>query len=144
MAPFAQKEEITMAEETNDQKTKGSVAAKIRSYIDRGVEASRKGIKTAGSAISEFGDKSVLRIELTQLKSNLTKAYAELGEASYKQLTAKKTTTRSTKDDTVQPMVKKIDGLLKDIKKHDKAIKDIELAADTKKNQKKSKKSDKK
>ena len=123
---------------TKDKDTTGKegFVSTLKQYIDKGVEASKKGFKTAGSAISDFGDKSVLQIELTQLNTKLTKEYAVLGEVSYSQLTGK-TAKVDAKSEKVSASVEKIAALLKDIKKHEKQIKGIEKAAETKKNEKK-------
>ena len=75
-----------MSEEINEEKTaenaasnKKEFARTLKQYIDKGVEASKKGLKTAGTAISEFGDKSVVKIDISHLKGQLEKKYQELG-----------------------------------------------------------------
>ena len=82
-----------MSEEINEEKKaeetssgKKLFAKTLKQYLDKGVEASKKGLKTAGSAISEFGDKSVNKIDIVQLKSRLEKKYQELGQAVAEQL----------------------------------------------------------
>lgn len=82
-----------MSEEINEEKkteetssSKKLFAKTLKQYLDKGVEASKKGLKTAGSAISEFGDKSVNKIDIVQLKSRLEKKYQELGQAVAGQL----------------------------------------------------------
>lgn len=82
-----------MSEEINEEKkteetssSKKLFAKTLKQYLDKGVEASKKGLKTAGSAISEFGDKSVNKIDIVQLKSRLEKKYQELGQAVAEQL----------------------------------------------------------
>ena len=81
-----------MSEEINEEKKEETAAGKkifaktLKQYLDKGVEASKKGLKTAGSAISEFGDKSVNKIDIVQLKNRLEKKYQELGQAVADQL----------------------------------------------------------
>ncbi|WP_296012260.1 hypothetical protein [uncultured Treponema sp.] len=82
-----------MSEEINEEKKaeenssgKKLFAKTLKQYLDKGVEASKKGLKTAGSAISEFGDKSVNKIDIVQLKNRLEKKYQELGQAVADQL----------------------------------------------------------
>ena len=77
-----------MSEEINEEKkteetssSKKLFAKNLKQYLDKGVEVSKKGLKTAGSAISEFGDKSVNKIDIVQLKNRLVKKYQELGQA---------------------------------------------------------------
>ena len=82
---------------------------KFLGIIDSGVEASKKGIKTAGSAISDFGDKSVVRIELTQLNSKLEKTYRELGEAVARRLC---TSDAADKEQSVTAQEEPIAGYL--------------------------------
>jgi len=115
---------------------KQSLVTRIKAYIDRGVEASKKGIKTAGNAISDFGDKSVLQIELSQLKAKLAKEYTSLGEVSYALLTGKTKTVKPTSA-KVCDLLPKIAACVKDIKKHEKQIKEMEKDAESKKNEKK-------
>ena len=82
-----------MSEEINEEKkaeetssSKMLFAKNLKQYLDKGVEVSKKGLKTAGSAISEFGDKSVNKIDIVQLKNRLAKKYQELGQAVAEQL----------------------------------------------------------
>ena len=112
---------------------------KLREYIDKGVEASKKGLKTAGSAISDFGDKSVLQIEISQLKTKLSKEYETLGEVTYSLLSGAEGAVSKTSKG-VEPSLEKINSLSKDIKKHEKQIKDIDKAAESKKNEENAKK----
>lgn len=105
------------------QNAKESMAAfgkTILSYIDKGVEASKKGLKTAGNAISDFGDKSVNRIELTQLKGRLEKNYADLGKLAYAAL--KENTPLSSENPETAALVQSISKNLEDIKKHEENL----------------------
>ena len=82
-----------MSEEINEEKkteetssSKTLFAKTLKQYLDKSVEVSKKGLKSAGSAISEFGDKSVNKIDIVQLKNRLVKKYQELGQAVAEQL----------------------------------------------------------
>ena len=82
-----------MSEEINEEKkteetssSKKLFAKTLKQYLDKSVEVSKKGLKSAGSAISEFGDKSVNKIDIVQLKNRLVKKYQELGQAVAEQL----------------------------------------------------------
>lgn len=82
-----------MSEEINEEKkteetssSKKLFAKTLKQYLDKSVEVSKKGLKSAGSAISEFGDKSVNKIDIVQLKNRLVKKYQELGLAVAEQL----------------------------------------------------------
>ncbi|MBP5442569.1 MAG: hypothetical protein J6Y60_04950 [Treponema sp.] len=114
----------------------GTLGKTVLGYIDRGVEASKRGLKSASSAISEFGDKSVRRIELSQLKSRLTKTYAKLGSHAYEKFVAEKMESLSpSSDEDLASMIDEIKKIQKDIQKHEKALKNPEkgLAEDKKK-----------
>ena len=82
-----------MSEEINEEKkteetssSKKLFAKTLKQHLDKSVEVSKKGLKSAGSAISEFGDKSVNIIDIVQLKNHLVKKYQELGQAVAEQL----------------------------------------------------------
>lgn len=82
-----------MSEEINEEKkteetssSKKLFAKTLKQYLDKSVEVSKKGLKSAGSAISEFGDKSVNKIDIVQLKNRLVKKYQELGQTVAEQL----------------------------------------------------------
>lgn len=82
-----------MSEEINEEKkteetssSKKLFAKTLKQYLDKSVEVSKKGLKSAGSAISEFGDKSVNKIDIVQLKNHLVKKYQELGQVVAEQL----------------------------------------------------------
>ena len=100
--------------------TAASMGRTILSYIDRGVEASKKGFRTAGSAISDFGDKSVLRIELSQLKAKRAKALNELGTFAYQALLEGK--TLEAQEESVCTVFKTLQKLAEDIEKREKAL----------------------
>ena len=61
----------------------GNFARKFFGFLDKSVEVSKKGLKTAGNAISDFGDKSVLRIELSQMKTKKARTLQALGQYAY-------------------------------------------------------------
>ena len=92
-------------------------------YLDRGVEVSKKGLKSAGSAISDFGDKSVKRIETAQFKLKLEKAYAALGKTVHSQLGEKDSDSTSDSDEIVVAQMAEIDRLLSEIAKLEEALK---------------------
>lgn len=82
-----------MSEEINEEKkteetssSKKLFAKTLKQYLDKSVEVSKKGLKSAGSAISEFGDKSVNKIDIVHLKNHLVKKYQELGQVVAEQL----------------------------------------------------------
>ena len=122
-----------MSEEINEEKKaeetssgKKLFAKTLKQYLDKGVEASKKGLKTAGSAISEFGDKSVNKIDIVQLKSRLEKKYQELGQAVADQLSedgisiSKDSLVVSEKLSAINELKEKINEKETSLKKHEK------------------------
>ena len=99
-----------------DEKKSSDVREKIMSYIDIGVAASQKGLKSAGKALSDFGDKSVQRIELTKLKAKEDRAFVKLGKAVYEKLSSKTASVEASDEDLTE-ILAAIAQLEKDIKK---------------------------
>lgn len=122
-----------MSEEINEEKkteetssSKKLFAKNLKQYLDKGVEVSKKGLKTAGSAISEFGDKSVNKIDIVQLKNRLVKKYQELGQAVAEQLAedgisiSKDSLVVSEKLSAINELKEKINEKEASLKKHEK------------------------
>ena len=110
-----------MAEEKSNGMFAG-LGKKIMSVFDKGVAASKKGLQSAGTAVSDFGEKSVLRIEKTQLQSKADKAYAELGRLVFEKLTSSRAASVSASDEGVKDIVSVIKALNSDIEQHSDAI----------------------
>ncbi len=56
---------------------------KMKEYFDKGIEVSKDAISKASDAVQDFGDKSVVKIEIKQLESKLNKEYLSLGTQVY-------------------------------------------------------------
>ena len=102
----------------------GEMGKRILEYIDKGVVLSQKGLKSAGKAISTFGDKSVQRIELVQLKKKLDKEYYSLGKFVYDKFSAFEDAELSAADSDIKTFLEKISGIADDIKKHEEQLKE--------------------
>lgn len=63
-----------------DKEKAKEVGRKFMGFLDMGVEASKKGLQSAGQAINEFGDKSVNQFEISKLNGKIEKIYREIGE----------------------------------------------------------------
>lgn len=122
-----------MSEEINEEKkteetssSKKLFAKTLKQYLDKSVEVSKKGLKSAGSAISEFGDKSVNKIDIVQLKNRLVKKYQELGQAVAEQLAedgisiSKDSLVVSEKLSSIKELKEKINEKEASLKKHEK------------------------
>lgn len=122
-----------MSEEINEEKkteetssSKKLFAKTLKQYLDKSVEVSKKGLKSAGSAISEFGDKSVNKIDIVQLKNHLVKKYQELGQVVAEQLAedgisiSKDSLVVSEKLSAINELKEKINEKEASLKKHEK------------------------
>ncbi len=97
----------------------GEVGKKILEYIDKGVVLSQKGLVSAGKAISAFGDKSVQRIELAQLKRKLSKEYYSLGKFLYDKFSTFEDAEVTAADADIKAFMEKISKIQDDIKIHE-------------------------
>lgn len=52
----------------------------VQKYLEKGVKVSKEAFNKAGTAVTKFGDESVLKIEKKQFESNLKKELTALGE----------------------------------------------------------------
>lgn len=109
-------------EANENKKTAGSVWKSISEVADKVIESSKKGLKSAGSAINEFGDKSVLRIELSQLKSKLSKIYGEFGEWTVAALEDGDSASIGKDDPKVAEYLAQIKSIRENIEKHEADI----------------------
>ncbi len=117
-------DESNKTTETTDKKEEfskktGEVGKKILEYIDKGVALSQKGLKSAGKAIGNFGDKSVQRIELVQLKKKLTKEYCSLGKFIYDKFSTFEDAEIASSDSDINTFMEKISKIQDDIKMHE-------------------------
>jgi len=112
-----------------DKKNKNENWEKILSFLEKGFAASKKGLKSAGNAISNFGDKSVLRIENTQIKSKIEKRFLKLGEYVYTGLSSKKNASVTLKDQAVKELVSEIDDLFIQVVENKKSIESVDKKA---------------
>ncbi|MCR5699680.1 MAG: hypothetical protein K6G52_08580 [Treponemataceae bacterium] len=64
---------------------------KMKEFMDKSVSASKSAFDKAGDAVQNFGDKSVTKIELKKLETQLEKKYAQIGKFAYEFFMNKKT-----------------------------------------------------
>lgn len=62
-----------MASKKTDSEKTSAFKKEIRELLDSGLKASKKGLRKASKAISEFGDVSVIKIDITKFKVKLEK-----------------------------------------------------------------------
>lgn len=95
---------------------------KMKSYLDKGVEASKDAFSKAGSAVQSFGDKSVVRIEKKQLEIKLQQEKLNLGILVYDILSGEDKITLSNDDSRVSGIIAEISRLKNEIEKRDEAL----------------------
>ncbi|MDR3283844.1 MAG: hypothetical protein LBS97_01535 [Treponema sp.] len=106
----------------------------VKSYVDKGMVASREALSKAGAAskealtkaggaMREFGDKSVLRIEIIQLEGKLKKTYENLGIQVYEALNSQPEAVSSAEDAVVAGCLTEIARLRSEIERRDAALK---------------------
>ncbi len=106
-------------------KERGEFSKTLKGILDKGVESSKKGLKSAGAAISEFGDKSVIHIDIAKLKAKLDKKYKELGIVVANQL-AEEGGTISKDSLVVSDKLSEINEIKVKIQEKEEAIKKYE------------------
>ena len=115
------------AQETNTSSGKSffsGLKEKIMRAIDSGVEASKKGLATAGSAISDFGDKSVIRIELSQLNAKLDEVYQEIGKFCFDKIAGGEASV-SASDEVLSQKITAAKDLLAKMKEKEEALSQV-------------------
>ena len=56
---------------------------KVKEYFDKSVEVSKEALSKVGDTVQDFGDKSVVMIEIKQLEHKLNKELISLGNQVY-------------------------------------------------------------
>ncbi len=88
---------------------------RMKTCIDKGVDVSKDMFSKAGSAIQDFGDKSVTRIELHQLESKAKQEFASLGMQIYELFRSQNIPAIEADDPAISVIMEHIDSLRKDI-----------------------------
>ena len=85
--------------------------AKMKDFVDQGVEASQKAVIKAGVKIQELGDRGMTKIELTRLEHQSQKCFARLGLLVYDAFVCKQKATLSAKNAEVSALLAEIEHL---------------------------------
>ncbi|MBB5219778.1 thiol:disulfide interchange protein [Treponema rectale] len=101
-----------------------SFKEKFFKFLDKSVESSKKVFHKAGEKISDFSDKSVMRIELTRMTGKLEKLYASLGEFVFEKRSSAKKTAADT--ETLKEYYTQIEELLSEIEAKKNAVNSLE------------------
>ena len=94
----------------------------IKEYVNKGVAVSRQALDRAGKAVSKFGDESILKIEIQQLKSQIKKDKAELGELAYKAFAENGADSLLASDENVVKLLEDIKKAQEDIKTREEKL----------------------
>ena len=88
---------------------------RMKDYLDKGVEVSRDAISKAGEKVADFGGKSVVRIEISQLESKAQKELLTLGTLIYEKLSIKGESSVDKSDVEISAALAVIDKLRAEI-----------------------------
>ncbi len=58
---------------------KNELGEKIKGFLAKGTQASKKALEKAGNTVQDFSDKSVTKIEIKQLKGKIDSLYQKIG-----------------------------------------------------------------
>ena len=94
---------------------KNEFKEKVRDGMDKFIESSKKVLGAAGNAVQDFSDKSVVRIEKSQLESKLHEQYRKFGEYVADILIADSSASINTSDSKVSEFLAEINNISKEI-----------------------------
>lgn len=97
--------------ENNDNKDK--FAQGMQNFMN----TSKKVLKSAGKAVQEFSDKSVIKIEKSRIVKNLSKAYEELGKLVFDEFAEK--TEISRDNEKIEQLIAVIKKTISEISQKD-------------------------
>ena len=104
-----------MAEKMKKESS-GGFGKKFKEFMDKSVAASKQGFKNCGEKITDFGDKSVQKIELSGQKSKLEKLYRDFGKAVFEKASNGSGASVSLKNAEMTKYMEDIKALLEDVK----------------------------
>lgn len=104
-----------MAEKNNDNEKSSIFKRELKDFFNTSFKFSKKGLKKAGEAISDFGDTSVIKIDIAKYNLKLEKNYLELGKLCAESFTKGKKASISKKDEDVVKILESIEKLRKSI-----------------------------
>lgn len=117
-------EKVSAGKEELSDKKSSDLGKTILGYIDKGVESSKKGLKIAGNRLSEFGDKSMHRIEISRLNSKLEKTYASIGKLVFEKYTSDPESAQiSLSDSDFASNLAEAQNISKEIARHEEFLK---------------------
>ena len=94
----------------------------LKGFFDKGVMATKQALGKASKAASKFGDESILKIEIQQLKSQIKKDKAELGELACKAFLDDGADSLLAADEAVTKLLDSIKKAQGDIKEREEKL----------------------
>ena len=95
----------------------------LKGYFDKGLEATKQAIGKASRAASKFGDESLLKIEIQQLKSQIKKNKAALGDLAYAAFVENAADSLLASDENVVKLIESIKKSQEEIKEREEKLK---------------------
>ncbi|MGP1588220.1 MAG: hypothetical protein ACTTHG_07770 [Treponemataceae bacterium] len=100
---------------------------KMKDFLNKGVEASKSALNKVGDAVQDFGDKSVIKIEIKKLESRLEKQYQEIGKFVFKNTDKKNNFVFPEEKEPFVNMVNEIRTLTKEIEEKTKEYNSVSV-----------------
>lgn len=110
------------SEKTEKSDKSEEIIGDLKKLWDSTVKVTKKGLKSAGVVISDIGDASVLKIDITKLNSNLEKKYSALGKLCVAKFIDEKCKNISADDEEVKVLLQEISSLKKKIADKEKKL----------------------
>lgn len=112
---------------SEDAKKKAQeIGSTVMTYVDKGVELSKKGIEAASKSLSDFGNKSVIKIEIAQLNGKIEKKYKEIGTYVAEKILSGDADSVSKDDAELADKLAAIFDFKEKIAQHEEALKQFE------------------
>lgn len=98
---------------------------RVQETLNKGLKSSRELFDRARDKAKDLGEKSVIRIELTQLDSQVEKLFAKLGAAVYKRLIDEQHQTVSALSPEVKELLAELADVRARIEEKERQLKDF-------------------
>ncbi|MCQ2586359.1 MAG: hypothetical protein MJ185_12285 [Treponema sp.] len=95
----------------------------LREIFGKGAESTKNAVTKAGSAIQDFSDKSVLKLDIKKLESERKNIFAELGEYTSQVLVSLDTVSKS--DEKIVDCLLRISQVNEKIAAKEKALSEV-------------------
>ncbi len=104
---------------------------KMKQYMQAGVKKSKELLAKAGAKAQELGEVGVLKLEISQLDTQLQKLYSKLGESVFN-LAVTGTDTIDIQDQSLHQIIQEIQTVLDNRARKEEELKERELQKNAK------------